>query len=53
MRFARVAAVKSDGKLDLSVKDKIPMQMDKDAEEILQRMVRSNSKSFSAHGQET
>ena len=35
---ARVAAVKSDGKLDLSVKDKIPMQMDKDAEEILQRM---------------
>ena len=37
---ARVAAVKSDGKLDLSVKDKIPMQMDKDAEEILQRMVK-------------
>ena len=35
---ARVAAVKADGKLDLSVKDKIPMQMDKDAEEILQRM---------------
>ena len=35
---ARVAAVKSDGKLDLSVKDKIPMQMDKDAEEILKRM---------------
>ena len=35
---ARVAAVKSDGKLDLSVKDKIPMQMDKDAEEILQRI---------------
>ncbi len=35
---ARVAAVKSDGKLDLSVKDKIPMQMDKDAEMILQRV---------------
>ena len=35
---ARVAAVKSDGKLDLSVKDKIPMQMDKDAELILQKM---------------
>ena len=35
---ARVAAVKSDGKLDLSVKDKIPMQMDKDAAEILQRI---------------
>ena len=35
---ARVAGVKSDGKLDLSVKDKIPMQMDKDAELILQKM---------------
>lgn len=35
---ARVAAVKSDGKLDLSVKDKIPMQMDKDAEMIWQKM---------------
>jgi len=35
---ARVAAVKSDGKLDLSMKDKIPMQMDKDAELILQKM---------------
>lgn len=35
---ARVAAVKPDGKLDLSVKDKIPMQMDKDAEMILQKM---------------
>lgn len=35
---ARVAAVKPDGKLDLSVKDKIPMQMDKDAELILQKM---------------
>lgn len=35
---ARVAAVKPDGKLDLSVKDKIPMQMDKDAEMILEKM---------------
>ena len=35
---ARVAAVKADGKLDLSLKDKIPMQMDKDAELILKRM---------------
>lgn len=32
---ARVASVKPDGKLDLSIKDKIPMQMDKDAEFIL------------------
>ncbi len=35
---ARVAAVKPDGKLDLSVKDKIPMQMDKDAEMILAKI---------------
>lgn len=35
---ARVAAVKPDGKLDLSIKDKIPMQMDKDAEIILKKM---------------
>ncbi len=35
---ARVAAVKPDGKLDLSVKDKIPMQMDKDAELILAKI---------------
>lgn len=35
---ARVTAVKADGKLDLSVKDKIPMQMDKDAELILKKM---------------
>lgn len=35
---ARVAAVKTDGKLDLSVKDKIPMQMDKDAEMILAKI---------------
>lgn len=32
---ARVTAVKEDGKLDLSVRDKIPVQMDKDAELIL------------------
>ena len=35
---ARVTAVKPDGKLDLSVKGKIPMQMDKDAELILNRI---------------
>lgn len=35
---ARVTAVKPDGKLDLSIKDKIPMQMDKDAEMILKTM---------------
>lgn len=35
---ARVAAVKEDGKLDLSVRDKIPEQMDKDAELILNRI---------------
>ena len=32
---ARVTAVKPDGKLDLSLKDKIPAQMDKDAAMIL------------------
>ena len=31
---ARVTSVKTDGKLDLSVKDKIPEQMDKDAQYI-------------------
>ena len=35
---ARVTAMKPDGKLDLSVKGKIPMQMDKDAELILNRI---------------
>ncbi len=35
---ARVTAVKPDGKLDLSVKDKIPMQMDKDAAMILKNI---------------
>lgn len=35
---ARVTSVKEDGKLDLSVRDKIPQQMDKDAELILRRI---------------
>lgn len=35
---ARVAAVKEDGKLELSVKDKIPEQMDKDVQHILKTM---------------
>lgn len=36
---ARVTAVKEDGKLDLSVRDKIPEQMDKDVEAVL-RVIR-------------
>lgn len=35
---ARVTAVKEDGKLDLSVRDKIPEQMDKDVQYILKAM---------------
>ena len=35
---ARVAAVKADGKLDLSVRSRIPEQMDLDAERILERL---------------
>lgn len=35
---ARVTSVKADGKLDLSVKDKIPEQMDKDAQYIIKAM---------------
>ncbi len=35
---ARIAAVKADGKLELSIRDKIPMQMNKDAEIILKKM---------------
>lgn len=35
---ARVTAVKADGKLDLSIREKIPMQMDKDAEMIWKRI---------------
>lgn len=41
---ARVTAVKADGKLDLSVRDKIPMQMDKDAEMIYKRMEKMGGK---------
>lgn len=36
----RVTGVKEDGKLDLSIREKIPMQMDKDAEAIL-RVIRN------------
>lgn len=35
---ARVAAVKADGKLDLSVRGRIPEQMDKDAEIVLEQL---------------
>lgn len=38
---ARVAAVKADGKLDLSVRGKIPEQMDRDAQFVLDRMEKS------------
>ena len=41
---ARVTGVKADGKLDLSVKEKIPMQMDKDAEIIYKRMEKLGGK---------
>lgn len=34
----RVTAVKADGKLDLSVKEKIPMQMNKDADLVWERI---------------
>ena len=34
----RVAAVKADGKLDLSVRSRIPEQMDADAEKIMKRL---------------
>lgn len=37
---ARVAAVKADGKLDLSVRGRIPEQMDKDAEIVLEQLRR-------------
>ena len=36
---ARVAAVKADGKLDLSVRGKIPEQMDKDAQSVMERIM--------------
>ena len=35
---ARVAAVKSDGKLDLSVRGRIPEQMDEDARQIMEQI---------------
>ena len=35
---ARITDVKADGKLDLSVRDKIPMQMNKDADMIWERL---------------
>ena len=41
---ARVTAGKKDGKLDLSVRDKIPMQMDKDAESVLKEIERRGGK---------
>lgn len=39
---ARVTAVKPDGKLDLSVREKIPMQMDKDAALVLKGLEKHN-----------
>ena len=38
---ARVAEVKADGKLDLSVRGKIPEQMDADAQQIMERIVKN------------
>ena len=38
---ARVAAVKADGKLDLSVRGRIPEQMDTDAQKIMERIEKS------------
>ena len=38
---ARVAAVKADGKLDLSVRSRIPEQMDADAQKIMERLEKS------------
>ena len=38
---ARVAAVKADGKLDLSVRGRIPGQMDADAQKIMDRIEKS------------
>lgn len=39
---ARVTAVKADGKLDLSVRGKIPEQMDADAQRIMERIEKNN-----------
>lgn len=38
---ARVAAVKEDGKLDLSIRSRIPEQMDADAQKIMERIARN------------
>ncbi len=38
---ARVTAVKADGKLDLSVRAKIPEQMDKDAHLVMERIMKN------------
>ena len=38
---ARVTAVKADGKLDLSVRAKIPEQMDKDAHLVMERIIKN------------
>ena len=40
----RVTAVKEDGKLDLSIREKIPAQMDKDAEYVLGIMKKCDGK---------
>lgn len=39
---ARVVEVKEDGKLDLSIREKIPVQMDEDAEVVLAKLERNN-----------
>ncbi|MBM6855105.1 RNA-binding protein [Mediterraneibacter glycyrrhizinilyticus] len=41
---ARVMAVKADGKLDLSVRGKIPQQMDKDAQILLERLEKNGGR---------
>lgn len=41
---ARVTAVKGDGKLDLSIREKIPMQMNKDAEYVLKKIEEKGGK---------
>ena len=41
---ARVTAVKADGKLDLSVRGKIPQQMDKDAQILLEWLEKNGGK---------
>ena len=41
---ARVTAVKPDGKLDLSIREKAPVQMDRDMDRILNRMLANNGR---------